>query len=145
MRVAALSPHFVSVEAGRVARHRFALTIVQFAVYWSFDMRYFVWILRLVIFVVILMFALKNTRPVDVSFFADHVIVGVPLIVVMLVMLVLGTVLGWLIAMPSILKHRREVARLKRDKVQLEEKLDRVMAPPVEAAAPATVAPLAPL
>lgn len=107
-------------------------------------MRYLVWILRLLVFVVILMFALKNTGPVDVSFFGDYVIAGVPLIVVMLIMLVLGTVLGWLIALPSVLKHRREITRLKRDKVELEDKLNRATATPVEPAAPATVAPLAP-
>lgn len=108
-------------------------------------MRYLVWILRLIVFVVILMFALKNTGPVDVRFFGDFVVTGIPLIVVMLIMLVLGAVLGWFITLPSLLRHRRDIARLKRDKVQLEEKLDRIAAPPVEPAAPATVAPLAPL
>lgn len=108
-------------------------------------MRYLVWILRLLVFVVILMFALKNTGPVDVGFFGSHVITGVPLIVVMLIMLVAGTVLGWLITLPSLLKHRREIARLKRDKVRLEDKLGRTVSPPTEPAAPATVAPLAPL
>ena len=53
-------------------------------------MRYLLWILRLIIFVVVLMFALKNTAPVDVKFFADQVITGVPLIVVMLAVFVLG-------------------------------------------------------
>lgn len=108
-------------------------------------MRYLVWILRLLVFVVILMFALKNTGPVDVSFFGDYVITGVPLIVVMLIMLVLGTVLGWFITLPSLLKHRREIARLKREKTQLEDKLERAVTPAAQHAAPATVAPLAPL
>ena len=108
-------------------------------------MRYLVWLLRLVVFVVILLFALKNTGPVDVGFFGDYVVTGVPLIVVMLVMLVLGALMGWLITLPSLLKHRRDIARLKRDKVQLEEKLDRAAAAPVKPAAPGTVAPIAPL
>ena len=108
-------------------------------------MRYLVWILRLIVFVVILMFALKNTGPVDVRFFGDYVVSGVPLIVVMLIMLVLGAVLGWLITLPSLLKHRRDIARLKRDKTQLEDKLERAVTPVAKPAAPATVAPLAPL
>jgi len=108
-------------------------------------MRYLVWILRLVVFVVILMFALKNTGPVNVSFFGDYVVTGVPLIVVMLIMLVLGAVLGWFITLPSLLRHRRDIARLKRDKVQLQEKLDRVAATDARAAAPAPAAPAAPL
>lgn len=108
-------------------------------------MRFLVWIVRLVVFVVILMFALKNTGPVDVRFFADHVAADVPLIVVMLIMLVLGMVLGWFIALPAILRHRREVSRLRRDKVQLEERINRAAAPLSEPSAPATVAPLSPL
>ncbi|HLU15401.1 MAG TPA: LapA family protein [Burkholderiaceae bacterium] len=108
-------------------------------------MRYLVWILRLLVFVVILMFALKNTGPVNVGFFGDYVVSGVPLIVVMLVMLVLGAVLGWFITLPSLLRYRREVARLKREKSQLQEKLERVSTPAAEPAAPATVAPVAPL
>lgn len=108
-------------------------------------MRYLIWILRLIIFVVILMFALNNTGLVEIRFFADYVVTGVPLIVVMLIMLVLGTILGWFITLPSLLKHRREIARLKRDKAQLEEKLDRAVTPLAGHAAPATVAPLAPL
>ena len=50
-------------------------------------MRYLIWILRLAVFIVILLFALKNTDPVNVRFFADNVITGVPLIVVMLTVL----------------------------------------------------------
>lgn len=108
-------------------------------------MRYLVWILRLAVFVVILMFALKNTGPVDVSFYGDHVVSGVPLIVVMLIMLVLGAVLGWFITLPSLFRYRRDIARLKREKSQLQEKLERAAAPDAEPAAPATVAPVAPL
>jgi uncharacterized integral membrane protein len=38
------------------------------------DMRYLVWLLRLAVFIVVLVFALKNTGPVNVNFFADHVV-----------------------------------------------------------------------
>src|SRR3546814_4927486 len=85
-------------------------------------MRYLVWIRRLVVFVVVLMFALKNTGPVDVSFFADHVVTGVPLIVVMLAVFVLGVIFGLLIAAPSVMRRRREAARLRRELAKLEEK-----------------------
>ena len=47
-------------------------------------MRYLVWVLRLLVFVIVLLFALKNTEPVQVNFFAEHIIQDVPLIVVML-------------------------------------------------------------
>ncbi len=108
-------------------------------------MRYLVWILRLIIFVVVLLFALKNTQPVDVSFFADHVIAGVPLIVVMLATFVLGAVLGLLITAPAVMRRRREAARLRRELARLEEKHRQPAAVPEPASAPETVAPLAPL
>ena len=107
-------------------------------------MRYLVWILRLAVFVVVLMFALKNTGPVDVRFFADHVVTGVPLIVVMLAVFVLGVVFGLLIAAPSIMRRRREAARLRRELAKLEEQ-SRHPNVPAAAVAPETVAPLAPL
>lgn len=43
-------------------------------------MRYLVWALRLLVFVAVLMFALKNTDPVAVKFYADYVVQDVPLI-----------------------------------------------------------------
>ena len=108
-------------------------------------MRYLVWILRLVVFVVVLMFALKNTGPVDVRFFADHVVTGVPLIVVMLSVFVLGVLLGLLIAAPSILRRRREAAKLRKELARLEEKSRQPVGIPPENAAVETVAPMAPL
>ncbi len=108
-------------------------------------MRFLVWMLRLLVFIVILLFALNNTLAVDVRLFSDHVIHNVPLIVVMLVMLVLGTVLGWFIAMPSMLRARREMARLRRERSQLEEKVAHFSKQAARPAAAAAVAPVAPL
>ncbi|NYT35298.1 DUF1049 domain-containing protein [Allopusillimonas soli] len=108
-------------------------------------MRYLVWLLRLVVFIIVLLFALKNTGPVDINFFAGHVVTDVPLIVVMLVVFVLGIALGLLIAAPAVLRARREKARLRRDIARLEEKNRQLPAAPAEAMAPETVAPMAPL
>lgn len=107
-------------------------------------MRYLVWILRLAVFVVVLMFALKNTGPVTVNFFADHVMADVPLIVVMLVAFILGIAFGFLVALPAVMRKRRESARLRRDISRLEEQL-RSPASRAEPAPPETTAPLAPL
>src|SRR5690606_38348399 len=93
----------------------------------------------------LLLFAVKNTGPVDVSFFADHVISDVPLIVVMLVTCVLGAVFGLLITAPAIVRRRREAARLRRELARLEERQRQPAAPREAAVAPETVAPLAPL
>jgi len=107
-------------------------------------MRYLVWLLRLAVFIVVLVFALTNTGPVNVNFFADHVVADVPLIVVMLVVFVLGTIFGLLICAPSLLRARREKARLRREMARLEERARQPLTPN-EAVAPETVAPMAPL
>ncbi|CAM5779086.1 LapA family protein [Castellaniella caeni] len=107
-------------------------------------MRYLVWLLRLVIFVIVLLFALKNTAPVDVGFFADHVVQQVPLIVVMLAAFVLGLVFGLLVAFSAVLRRRREINRLRRELARAQDALAH---PPVHSGPviPETVAPLAPL
>jgi uncharacterized integral membrane protein len=78
-------------------------------------MRYLVWALRLLIFVAVLMFALKNTDPVGVTFYGTWALQSVPLIVVMLSTFVLGTLFGLLLTVPGSIRRRREVMRLKKE------------------------------
>ena len=78
-------------------------------------MRYIVWALRLIVFLAVLLCALKNTDPVGVTFYGDWAIQGVPLIVVMLTTFILGTVFGLLLTVPASLRRRREVARLRKE------------------------------
>ena len=78
-------------------------------------MRYFVWALRLVVFIAVLMFALKNTDPVAIKFYGDYVVQGVPLIVVMLATFVVGAVFGLLLTVPAAMRRRREAIRLRRE------------------------------
>ncbi|HUH88434.1 MAG TPA: LapA family protein [Pusillimonas sp.] len=108
-------------------------------------MRYVIWAVRLVVFVLVLLFALKNTDPVDVGLYADHVIRAVPLIVVMLVAFALGAVFAALLVMPSAMRRRREAARLRREVLRLQEEAARK--PHVDDATVAAdvVPPLAPL
>lgn len=109
-------------------------------------MRLLAWILRLIVFVLVLMFAMNNTGPVNVDFYAGHTINNVPLIVVMLVMFFIGVVLGLLVALPAILRRRREARRLRRDLERLQAQMKHpVSGIPSDAMAPETVAPLAPL
>lgn len=102
-------------------------------------MRYFVWALRLIVFIAVLMFALKNTDPVAVKFYADYVVQDVPLIVVMLATFVLGAVFGLLLTVPASMRRRREAQRLRRELERLQAS-DQVV--PV---APEAVAPMSPL
>jgi len=106
-------------------------------------MRYIVWLARLLVFVLVLMFALNNTEPVDVRFYGAHFISGVPLIVVMLAAFVLGTGFALLLFVGAMLRRGREVKRLKRELGRLQDDVRH----PVEQAErpPQTLAPLAPL
>ena len=107
-------------------------------------MRYVVWVLRILVFILVLLFALKNTGPVDVGLYADHAIRGVPLIVVMLVLFVLGALFGLLAAMPTLMRRARETRRLRRELERLEDRLKHPVTP-TAAVAPETIAPMAPL
>ena len=107
-------------------------------------MRYLVWALRLVVFMVALLFALKNTEPVGVNFYADHSVSGVPLIVVMLASFVVGVAFALLAIVPAALRRRREVRRLERDLARL--KGDVAVKPASSfGVSPDAVAPLSPL
>ena len=105
-------------------------------------MRYFVWALRLIVFVVVLMFALKNTEAVKVVFYADKSIDNVPLIVVMLSTFVMGTVFGLLLTVPASLRRRREVAKLRKELDRIQEAVHPTAGKSVAAE---TVVPLSPL
>ena len=108
-------------------------------------MRIIVWILRIVVFLVVLAFALKNTAAVPVNFFGGYTIGSVPLIIVMLVTFILGLLLGLLIMLLGSMRKQRELNRLKRDLAHLEERLQEQ--PEVErtTVAPEAAAPRAPL
>ncbi|MCK9509151.1 MAG: LapA family protein [Pigmentiphaga sp.] len=83
-------------------------------------MRYLVWAVRLLVFVVVLLFALKNTDRVTVSFFADSFVSEVPLIVVMLATFVIGAVFGLLLTIPGVMRRRKELAHARREIAQLK-------------------------
>jgi len=104
-------------------------------------MRYLIWALRLLVFVAVLMFALKNTGPVVVNFYADYVIQNVPLIVVMLVTFVVGTIFGLLLTVPAAMRRRREAIRLRREL----ERLQSATNGSTQEIAPEAIAPMSPL
>jgi putative membrane protein len=76
-------------------------------------LRYISWLLRALLFVVLLLFALKNTMPVRLHFFLDT---GwdVPLVVLLLVFFAFGMVLGIAGCLVRVVQQRREIAALKR-------------------------------
>lgn len=76
-------------------------------------MRAFVWFLRLVLFVVLLGFAVKNSSVVTVRFFFDTVW-QVPLVMVMFVFFVVGAAFGLTAVLATLMRQRRELLRLQR-------------------------------
>lgn len=110
-------------------------------------MRYLVWALRLLVFIAVLMFALKNTDPVRVNFYADYSLQGVPLIVVMLAAFVVGTLFGLLLTVPAAMRRRREAMRLRREveRLQALQAAANGTQPAASTVAPEAVAPMSPL
>ena len=77
-------------------------------------MRYFLWIVKLALFIVALTFAIKNTDPVAVRYFLGQEW-RAPLIFVLLVFFCMGAALGLLAALVQIMRQRREISQLKRE------------------------------
>jgi uncharacterized integral membrane protein len=76
-------------------------------------MRVILWCCRTIIFLFLLVFALKNTEPASIHFFFDTSWQA-PMIIVALVFFAIGAVFGVLALCGTIFGLKREVARLKR-------------------------------
>lgn len=76
-------------------------------------MRFVLWGLRVVVFLCLLVFALKNTDPVSIRFFFDAVW-HAPLIIVVLAFFAGGALLGVLSLIGTVFSLRRELGRLRR-------------------------------
>jgi uncharacterized integral membrane protein len=77
-------------------------------------MRYFNWLWRSIVFIVLLGFAVKNNQPVVLHYFLDtewHT----SLVVVVLLFFAVGVAIGVLAMMLNLLQQRREITSLKRE------------------------------
>jgi uncharacterized integral membrane protein len=72
-----------------------------------------VWILRFAIVVVLVWFAVKNAQMVTLHGLPDQTLQA-PLVFVLLVTFVAGVVIGLLAWIPTVVRQRRELGRLKR-------------------------------
>lgn len=77
-------------------------------------LRYLFWLLLSLLFVLLLLFAVRNTTPVRLRFFFDQ---GwdVPLIVLLLCFFVIGACLGVIASLERIFRQRRELLALKKE------------------------------
>jgi lipopolysaccharide assembly protein A len=93
------------------------------------EMQTFVWIIRLFIVLVLVWFAVKNAQDVTLTGLPGQTWQA-PLVFVLLTVFVGGVVIGLLAWVPTVVRQRREIARLRRAAVV-----------PVVPAGPPTVPP----
>ena len=77
-------------------------------------MRAIAWLIRIVVFVLFLAFAIENTEPVIINLFLGYYLEA-PLVLFLLGALLIGVLLGLLMLVPNLLRKRRELARLRRE------------------------------
>ena len=77
-------------------------------------MRYLNWLLRAVLFVLLLGFAVKNDQPVTLRYFFGFEWQS-SLVLVLLLFFAAGAAIGVLAMFGNLLQQRREIARLKRE------------------------------
>ena len=103
-------------------------------------MRVVGWIVKIIIFVLLVGFAVKNTDPITVRFYLGYEWHS-PLVFVILVFFAVGAAFGALSSLPYAFRHRREMRDLRRELNQRPE-IGSENAPPPERAAGQTTADL---
>ncbi len=84
-------------------------------------MRYLVWLLRAVMFIVLLGFAVKNDQPVVLRYFFGYEWQA-SLVVILLLFFAVGMGIGVLAMLGNVFRQRRDIAALKRE-LSLKSKL----------------------
>jgi putative membrane protein len=84
-------------------------------------MRYMIWLLRAVLFLILLGFAMKNDQPVVLHYFFGYEWQS-SLILILLMFFAVGVSVGVLAVLGNIFRQRREIAILKRE-LRLKNKL----------------------
>jgi uncharacterized integral membrane protein len=81
-------------------------------------MQAIVWILRLIVVVILVWFAARNSDPVKLRGFLPDQTWDAPLVFVLLVVFVAGMVIGLLAWVPTVVRQRREIGRLRKQAAQ---------------------------
>ena len=76
-------------------------------------MQALLWILRLLIVLVLVWFAVKNAQQIEINGLPGQVWQA-PLVFVLLVVFVAGVIIGLLAWIPTVIRQRREIGRLRR-------------------------------
>lgn len=88
--------------------------IVEVISYPGRAMRYLIWLLRAVLFLLLLGFAVKNDQLVVLRYFFGYEWQA-SLVVILLMFFALGVVIGMLALLGNIFRQRREIITLKRE------------------------------
>ena len=94
-----------------------------------------IWVVRFLVVVILVWFAVKNAHEVELRGFLDQTWKA-PLVFVMLIVFVTGVIIGLLAWIPTVVRQRREIGRLRKSVTQLAA----MPAPPV-VAGPAAAEP----
>jgi lipopolysaccharide assembly protein A len=78
-------------------------------------MTFLSWFFRIVLFLIVLGFALTNTSVVELHFLGVDQFWRAPLVIFLLLFFVAGVVVGLLSCVPSLFRQRREVGRLQKE------------------------------
>jgi uncharacterized integral membrane protein len=77
-------------------------------------MRYLLWIIKFLLFVLVLSFAVKNTDPVTVRYYLGTEWQA-PLILVLLIAFCAGAAVGLMTALGRVFRQRREIGGLRKE------------------------------
>ncbi len=94
-------------------------------------MHYLMWIIKAVLFLLILSFALVNTDPVTVRYYLGYQWQA-PLVLVLLVAVCMGALVGLLVGLFHTLRLRRQVAALKRELRAAQQSAEAPLIPPTD-------------
>jgi lipopolysaccharide assembly protein A len=94
------------------------------------NMRYLGWVVKILLFVMLLGFALKNSQPVTLHYFLGYVWQA-PLVVLLLAAFVLGALAGVLALLPVLFRLRRERAK-QHKQVDGVKETDTLSLPPAD-------------
>jgi len=84
-------------------------------------MRYFNWLLRAALFIVLLGFAIKNDQPVTLRYYFGFEWQS-SMVIVLLIFFAAGAAMGMLVMLVGSMQKHREIARLKRE-IRIKNKL----------------------
>lgn len=93
-------------------------------------MKFIVWLIRVVVFVLLLVLALANTQSATLNFLAGYAWTA-PLILIGLAFFVVGLLAGLVSALPAMFRLRLENGRLKRDLKSARQTPPAVEEPPM--------------